>query len=117
MRYYHCAFNAFIADFQIVLSSEHQTRSKLYFGNTTHIFMYDGVVSLVKEGTVGLWTVQEDLLYYTLKFMTLPAGFDVKQESLVNLSIPVVQIGSVKGSLPQDLKLVDARKKGIVSPC
>lgn len=107
-----------IADMQIALSSNDPSTSKLYFGDTTRIYRFDGkTISAVISGeSPRVWTIRDDFFYFTRSFAdkSLPAGFDVKMQEVANPTAKAQQIGSVKGSLPQDLRLVVSSKPGMV---
>ncbi|XP_067929915.1 prolow-density lipoprotein receptor-related protein 1-like [Watersipora subatra] len=100
-----------IRDMNLVLSSDNHLRSRLYFGNRTHIFCYDGRrISLLTDKLVERWTVWEDDLYFTVAFdnQSLPSGYDIKKIALSAPLSSARKVGAVKGQLPLFMRLVEA---------
>lgn len=104
---------------EIVLSSDDPMKAKLYFGNTTHIYRYDGtpnitlVLSAKTNNTFGAWAVKHDILYYTtvLPDNDRSLGFYIQSLNLTDMS-EYLPHKALKGVIPRDLKVVDSTRSG-----
>ena len=101
------------------MSYDDNTRSQLYFGNSSHVYSYsaDGVLTTVRnysDNTLGTWTVNENMLYYTseLQEFSLSQSFNISMQRLEDEAIPSL-IGTVKAPFPEDIKVVSMTRAGM----
>ena len=124
------------------MSYDDITRSQLYFGNTSHVYSYsaDGVLTTVRnysDNTLGTWTVNENMLYYTSELQefslsqsfnismqrtpetgrtpvefSLSQSFNISMQRLEDEAIPSL-IGTVKAPFPEDIKVVSMTRAGM----